>query len=105
MLTLYRSQKPLARRGASTIRFLSATGEQEPRWNGRLDHSGMCASIKGGRGPHDSPHISDRPQYLREQRLLLQHGTEAFHQWAQPALRHGGDQVVKHAALTEQGMR
>src|SRR5271167_446214 len=28
--------------------------------------------------PHDSPYISDRPQYLREQRLFLQHGTEAF---------------------------
>ena len=38
----------LARRGASTIRFRPATGEQEPRWNGRLDHSGICASIKGG---------------------------------------------------------
>ena len=32
--------------------------------------------------PHDSPYISDRPQYLREQRLFLQHGTEAFHQCA-----------------------
>jgi len=55
-------------------------------------------------GAHDSPHISYRPEYVRDQRLLLQQGTEAFHQRAQPALRHGRDQVVQHAALTEQGM-
>src|ERR1700730_15735759 len=34
--------------GFGTILSLPATGEQEPRWNGRLDHSGICASIKGG---------------------------------------------------------
>src|SRR5664279_1525118 len=53
--------------------------------------------------PLGLPSYSNRSQYLREQRLLLQHGAEAFHQRAQPALRHGGDKVVKHAALTEQG--
>ncbi len=45
--------------------------------------------------------FSDRPQNLREQRLLLQHATEAFHQRAQASLWHVGDQVVEHAALTE----
>jgi hypothetical protein len=44
-------KESLARRGASTIPYIPATGEQEPRWNGRLDHSGICASIKGGRDP------------------------------------------------------
>ncbi len=38
----------LARRGASTIRCIAATGKQEPPWNGRLGHSEICAWIKGG---------------------------------------------------------
>ena len=42
----HQREKRLPRRGASTIPYLPATGEQEPRWNGRLDHSGICASIK-----------------------------------------------------------
>src|ERR1017187_4514017 len=47
----YLSEKFLARHGASRIRLVLAAGEQEPRWNGRLDHLGMCAWIKGGCDP------------------------------------------------------
>ena len=51
---------------------------------------------------HDSPHFSDRPENVCEERLLVQHAGEALHQWTQPGFRHHGDQVVEHAALAEQ---
>jgi transposase len=54
-----------------------------------------------GEESYDSPHISDRAENLREQRLLLQQDPEAFHQRAQAGLGHVGDQVVEHAALAE----
>jgi hypothetical protein len=41
-------QRMPGRIGFGAILSFPATGEQEPRWNGRLDHSGICASIKGG---------------------------------------------------------
>src|SRR5271168_3989831 len=52
--------------------------------------------------PQDSPHLSDRPENVCEERLVLQHLREALHQRAQPSLRHRRDQIVKHASLTEQ---
>src|SRR5487761_2519444 len=55
----HRSEKSLARRGASTIRSIPATGEQEPRWNGRLGHLGICASIKGGCDPRTNGRAQD----------------------------------------------
>jgi hypothetical protein len=53
---------------------------------------------------HDSPHLSDRPENVSEQRLVLQHAGEALHQRTQPDLRHHRDQIVEHAALAEQRM-
>jgi len=38
----------LARRGGRLIRCRSATEGQQPAWTALLDHSGICASIKGG---------------------------------------------------------
>src|SRR3954447_14799221 len=38
----------------------------------------------------------------RPEGLSLQHGGEGFHQRAQTAFRHGWDQVIEHAPLTEQ---
>jgi UDPglucose 6-dehydrogenase len=54
--------------------------------------------------PHDSPHLSDRSENICEQRLLLQGKGETLHQRTQPGFRHRRDQIVKHAALTEQRM-
>ena len=51
---------------------------------------------------HDSPHFSNWPKYICEQRLLVQHLREALHQRAQPLFAHGGDKIVQHATLTEQ---
>ena len=48
------------------------------------------------------PHLSDRPENVCEQRLLLQHKGETMHQRTQPGFRHRRDQIVEHAALTEQ---
>ena len=52
----------------------------------------------------NSPHLSDRPENFCEQRLLVQHKREALHQRTQPCFRHRRDQVIEHAALTEQRM-
>ena len=41
--------------------------------------------------PHDSPHLSDRPENVCEERLLVQHAGETLHQRTQPAFRHHGD--------------
>jgi DNA-binding NarL/FixJ family response regulator len=43
------------------------------------------------REPHDSPHLSDRPENVCEERLLVQHLGEALHQRTQPGFRHHGD--------------
>jgi hypothetical protein len=53
---------------------------------------------------HDSPHLSDRTANVCEQRLVLKHLSEALHQRTQPVFRHRRDQIVEHAALTEQRM-
>ena len=37
----------------------------------------------------ESPHLSDRPENVGEERLLLQHLGEAPHQRAQPSITHG----------------
>ena len=39
--------------------------------------------------PQESPHLSDRPKNVGEERLLLQHLGEALHQRAQPSITHG----------------
>jgi hypothetical protein len=39
----------------------------------------------------DSPHFSNWPKYIREERLLVQQLREALHQRAQPLFTHGGD--------------
>jgi hypothetical protein len=49
--------------------------------------------------PHDSPHFSDRPENVCEERLLVQHTGETLHQRTQPAFRHHGDQVVEPAGF------
>src|SRR6476646_11572282 len=54
--------------------------------------------------PSDSPHLSDRSENICEQRLLMQRKGETLHQRTQPGFRHRRDQIVKHAALTEQRM-
>jgi hypothetical protein len=41
--------------------------------------------------PQDSPHFSNWPKYIREERLLVQQLREALHQRAQPLFTHGGD--------------
>jgi len=51
---------------------------------------------------HDSPHFSDWPENVCEQRLVLQHPREVLHQRTQPGFRHRRDQIVEYAALTEQ---
>src|SRR4249919_1598181 len=48
--------------------------------------------------------LSDRSENVCEQRLLLEHAGKTLHQRTQPGLRHGRDQIVEHAALTEQRM-
>ena len=40
---------------------------------------------------HDSPYLSDRPENVCEERLLVQHTGETLHQRTQPAFRHHGD--------------
>ena len=69
---------------------------------GRLDTGHDTAGVSPAVGGLQLPLYSNRSQYLREQRLLLDQGTEAFHQRAQQDLRHGRDQVVEHASQTEQ---
>ena len=64
----------------------------------------ICDLYKSRWQAHDSPHLSDRPENVCEQRLLLQHAGETLHQRTQPGFRHRRDQIVEHAALTEQRM-
>jgi hypothetical protein len=45
--------------------------------------------------PHDSPHLSDRPENVSEERLALQRLRETLHQRTQPDFRHRRDQIVK----------
>jgi hypothetical protein len=40
---------------------------------------------------HDSPHLSDRPENVCEEWLVLQHEGEALHQRTQPTFRHHGN--------------
>jgi hypothetical protein len=40
---------------------------------------------------HDSPRLSDRPENVCEERLLVQHAGETLHQRTQPGFRHHGD--------------
>lgn len=54
--------------------------------------------------PQDSPHLSNRSENVCEERLLVQHLGEALHQWAQPVVTHGRDEVIEQAALAEQRM-
>jgi hypothetical protein len=64
----------------------------------------IAVGVNSGGRPHDSPHLSDRSENICEQRLLLQRKGETLHQRTQPGFRHRRDQIVKHAALTEQRM-
>jgi predicted transposase YbfD/YdcC len=58
--------------------------------------------IDGGGDLMTPPHLSDRPENVCEERLLVQHAGETLHQRTQPGFRHRGDQIVEHAALAEQ---
>jgi hypothetical protein len=41
--------------------------------------------------PHDSPRLSDRPENVCEEWLLVQHAGGTLHELAQPTFRHHGD--------------
>ena len=46
-------------------------------------------AYKSYRWAQESPHLSDRPKNVGEERLLPQHLGEALHQRDQPSLTHG----------------
>ncbi len=48
------------------------------------------------------PSFSHPPESIGEHRDFQEHGSEALDQRQKPWLWHGRDQVVQHAALTEQ---
>src|SRR5580704_16401502 len=50
------------------------------------------------------PLISNEPVNIGEKRLLAQELAEFFHERPQSRLLHGWNELVMHAALTEQGM-
>ena len=64
-------------------------GMQPTRNNRGVAHEN--GAIESPHGPHDSPHLSDRPENVCEEWLVLQHAGEALHQRTQPAFRHHGD--------------
>src|SRR6202162_6679218 len=50
------------------------------------------------------PLISNEPVNIGEKRLFTQELAEVFHERPQSRLLHGWNELVMHAALTEQGM-
>src|SRR5271170_7328444 len=50
------------------------------------------------------PLISNEPVNIGEKRLFTQELAEFFHERPQSRLLHGWNELVMHAALTEQGM-
>jgi hypothetical protein len=52
----------------------------------------LCATtVRTTSIAHDSPRLSDRPENVCEERLLVQHAGETLHQRTQPTFRHHGD--------------
>jgi hypothetical protein len=48
------------------------------------------------------PSYLDCSESIGEHGEFGDHGGEPFDQWDQPVFRHGWNEIVKHAALTEQ---
>jgi hypothetical protein len=60
--------------------------------------------IKIGAAPSRLPSYSDSAESIGKDRQFSEHRGEPLDQRQQPHLWHGGDQLVEHAALSEQRM-